>query len=52
MGSNLSHDRAKRLGMVEVPDLQTVVREFVEDFGENVVVTLVGDTGKRRRLAS
>lgn len=52
MGSNLSHDRATRLGMVEVPDLQTVVREFVEDFGEKVVVTLAGDSSKRRRVAA
>eukprot|EP00435_Cladocopium_sp_Y103_P037429 s641_g9.t2 len=37
MGSHLSHDRAKELGMLEVPDMATVVREFLEDFGEETV---------------
>lgn len=49
MGSHLSHDRAKELGMMEVPDMATVVREFLEDFGEKTVVSVVSN--KRQRLA-
>ena len=29
MGSHLSHDRAKELGMVEVPDMVTVPRKMI-----------------------
>lgn len=46
MGSHLSHHRAKELGMLEVPDMVTVVREFLEDFGEKTVVS-----NKRQRVA-
>mmetsp|Transcript_37279 Transcript_37279/g.105246 ORF Transcript_37279/g.105246 Transcript_37279/m.105246 type:complete len:353 (-) Transcript_37279:301-1359(-) len=49
MNSNLAHERAAALGMVEVPDLETIVREFLEDFGEGAVVSRGGD-GKRRRV--
>ncbi|CAK9005503.1 unnamed protein product [Durusdinium trenchii] len=46
MGSHLSHERAKELGMLEVPNMATVVREFLEDFGEKTVVS-----NKRQRVA-
>eukprot|EP00930_Biecheleria_cincta_P005091 TRINITY_DN10600_c1_g1_i1.p1 TRINITY_DN10600_c1_g1~~TRINITY_DN10600_c1_g1_i1.p1 ORF type:complete len:352 (+),score=57.63 TRINITY_DN10600_c1_g1_i1:58-1113(+) len=46
MGSKLSHERAQQLGMVEVPDLKTIVQEFLDDFGEKTVVS-----NKRRRVA-
>jgi len=38
MGANLSSERAMQHGMVKVPDLTTIVKEFLEDFGEKAVV--------------
>mmetsp|Transcript_9701 Transcript_9701/g.23172 ORF Transcript_9701/g.23172 Transcript_9701/m.23172 type:complete len:354 (+) Transcript_9701:56-1117(+) len=46
MGSNLSYERARELRMVAVPDLKTVIEEFLEDFGEQSVVSR-----KRRKIA-
>ncbi|CAE7258370.1 denD, partial [Symbiodinium pilosum] len=39
MGSNLSYERARELKMVPVPELKTVIEEFLEDFGEKSVVS-------------
>lgn len=34
----MDHSRARSLGLQEVPDTDTMVREFLEDFGEKCVV--------------
>jgi nucleoside-diphosphate-sugar epimerase len=34
----VDHSKALGLGLEEVPDIDTIVREFLEDFGENCVV--------------
>jgi len=39
MSANMSSERGVSLGMVKVPDLTTAVLEFLEDFGDKVVVT-------------
>jgi len=49
MNSNMRHDRALQLGMAEVPELSTIVREFIEDFGENVVISVGKPAVKRAR---
>lgn len=50
MPSNLTHERAKSFGMVEVPDLVTIIREFLEDFGENAVVSCPSECKRQRML--
>lgn len=51
MACNLSHERGKFLGMVDVPDLPTIIKEFLEDFGEIAVVSLPSANGcKRQRV--
>jgi len=34
----MSHERALKLGLPEPGDIDTIIREFIEDFGENVAV--------------
>eukprot|EP00927_Polykrikos_kofoidii_P028490 TRINITY_DN2486_c0_g1_i4.p1 TRINITY_DN2486_c0_g1~~TRINITY_DN2486_c0_g1_i4.p1 ORF type:complete len:649 (+),score=116.81 TRINITY_DN2486_c0_g1_i4:42-1988(+) len=53
----MCHDRATKLGLEDVPDPESMVREFIEDFGDKVVVKVrpleasdPGPPAKRQRI--
>lgn len=45
----MTHERALSFGMLEPPDWATVVREFIEDYGEKIVVARNGLGSSQKR---